>query len=135
MAKPVAPAQATQAIRRDHPGVEWRCEPRCAHHKIRARMAYSVTCAHLRTTKTTVCTVSSATWGNNQRTNGSMMREERCMDLESPEAETITVAHKSTGNQYLANHLSLDTAHRKPRERLLCNAKEDGFRVNPGIGA
>ena len=86
-------------------------------------MAYSVRCAHLRPMKTQVCTVSSEAWGKSHLTNGSMMREERCTDFESPDAETMMAAQRTTGSQYLANDLSFDTAHRKPRRPATGNAK------------
>ena len=97
--------------------------PRSAHQRITARTAYSVRCAHLRAMKTTVWTVSSEAWGNSQRTIGSMIREERWTDFESPEAETMTTDQSRTGSQYLANDLSFDTAHRKPRHAATGNAK------------
>lgn len=52
-----------------------------------------------------------------------MIREDRCTDRESPEAEKMTAAQRMTGSQYLANDLSFDTAHRKPRHTATGNAK------------
>lgn len=79
--------------------------------------------------KTQVCTVSAEASGNSHRTNGSIIREECWTDLVSPEAETITVAQSSTGNQYLANNFKRDTAHKKPGRAALGNVKDHGARV------
>lgn len=99
MAKADAPAHARKASRRDQlSGVGVRA-PRNARQRIKARMAYSARCAHLRAMKTTVWIVSSDAWGNSQRMSGSMMRDERWTDFESPEAMTMTPAHRTTGSQ------------------------------------
>jgi len=55
--------------------------------------------------------------------NGSMRRDERCVDFVSPEAEKITAIQITTGSQYLRNDLSFDTAHRKPGKIGLRNLK------------
>jgi len=56
--------------------------------------------------------------------SGSIMREERWTDFESPEAMTMTAAQRTTGSQYFANDLNFDTAHRKPRRTATGNAKQ-----------
>ena len=51
------------------------------------------------------------------------MREERCADFVSLEAEKITTIQTTIGSQYFANDFSFDTAHRKPSGSSLCNLK------------
>src|SRR6478736_5600661 len=105
--------QAHQARCLDQPASpHWRAF-RKAHQSNIAKMAYSVRCAPLRTTRTTRHSVSSEISGTSQRTTGSMIREERWTDFLSPEAEKITKAQSTTGSQYLANDFNFDTGHRK----------------------
>ncbi len=66
---------------------------------------------------------SSDKSGNNQRKNGSMIREDRATDLVSPDAVKINEPHNATGNQYFRKNRSFDTPHRKPAPPASRNAK------------
>src|SRR5436190_7288283 len=72
-----------------------------ARNRSSARMAYSVTCAVLRTVWTMTESFLGEMSGTSQRRMGSMMREECWPDALSPEAEKITASQIRTGTQYL----------------------------------
>lgn len=66
-------------------------------------MAYSSTCAVLRTVTTIIQSVSGEMLGFTHRTIGSMMREDLVPEPASEDAEKITAIQTITGSQYFQN--------------------------------
>src|SRR5581483_4059509 len=86
---------------------------RTARQMSMARMAYSVRCAPLRATNTTLWTVWSLTFGNSQRRMGSTIREERGNDWVSLEPTKISDIQSTKTSQYLRKMPSFCTGEWK----------------------
>ena len=74
---------------------------RSARHSRRARIAYSVTCAHFRTTTRMIQIVLGDIPGFNQSKNGTMYRDVCSEDMRLVEPTNITPSQISNGSQYL----------------------------------
>jgi len=74
---------------------------RSARHSRRARIAYSVTCAHFRTTTRMIQIVFGDIPGFNQSKNGTMYRDVCSEDMRLVEPTNITPSQISSGSQYL----------------------------------
>src|SRR5437764_13193469 len=68
-----------------------------------ARIAYSVTCPHLRTTSCTDATVAVETFGANQRRNGPMKREVCSAESRSVDPMKMKIIHPIAGSQNFRN--------------------------------
>gem|GEM_PF-2658932 len=78
------------------------------------------------------CTASSETSGNNHRTSGPTMREEREKDNWSLEAEKITHIQTSTGSQRPMSDRIWGTKHGTKGLRLTATANMFGLRKGQG---
>src|SRR5436190_23372871 len=76
---------------------------RNARKRKAAKIAYSVRCAHLRTTSWIVATAASETSGASQRRNGTRNRDVCSADIKSVEPTKIKIIQSRTGSQYLRN--------------------------------
>src|SRR3954466_6290330 len=76
-------------------------------------MAYSVRCAHLRTTNWMDAMVASETLGANQRRNGPMYREVCSAESRSVDPTKMKIIQTRTGNQYLRNRRTKNETTRR----------------------